>query len=122
MNTYTLAISIPSAVPVVDELGTIVPAFTVTNYSIYCKFIKDRRGLPELNSNQQYVKLYFLSQPPTAFLPYTETLDLTLTNSSNEVLKRLKFQLQSVSTSQFKVVNEILNSVWQGIVTELNEV
>jgi hypothetical protein len=119
LNTYTLKINIPSATVVYDEMGSVVPSFTLTNYPVYVKFIKDRKGLPELNTNSQYCKLYFLGTPPTTFPAYSDVLDLVMTNSSNVVLKELKFQLQNINTSQFTVVNAILNSVWEGKVVSL---
>jgi hypothetical protein len=114
LNTYTLRINIPSSTPIVDEMGTVVASSTPVDYSVYLKLIKDRKGLPELNSNEQYCKIYFLGTPPTTFPAYSDILSLTMTDSVNNVLKELKFQLQNINTSQFKIVNEILGSIWEG--------
>jgi hypothetical protein len=114
LNTFTLKINIPSATVVYDEMGSVTPSFTLTNYPVYVKFIKDRKGLPELNTNEQYCKLYFLGTPPTTFPAYSDVLDLVMTDSSNVVLKRLKFQLQNINTSQFTVVNATLGYIWEG--------
>jgi hypothetical protein len=119
LNTYTLEVTNPSNVTyVTDSLGTLIPTTTTVNYSVYVKFIKDRKGLPKLNSNQQLVKLYFFESPSTIFNPYLNKLNLVLTDANNVVLSSSKFELQSIFVSQFKVVNTILNYVWEGVILD----